>query len=173
MLSYVGANPFELFENLNDDVVKSLQMLEDDKESQFLRRCFVKSAFSYIESIPYYLKYHLRRKLHKVSYELNEKERTLLYEDNDYKITLLDNFKQTFKLAKKMLNKEKFDLKTSGKEFKLLRESIYVRDRITHPKRFRDIQISDKEIYYILTSVNYIEQIFLDFLSYKNINLSD
>lgn len=167
MLSYVEANPFELFENLNNDIVKSLQMLEDDKESQFLRRCFVKSAFSYIECIPYCLKYHLRRKLHRVSYVLNEKERTLLYEDNDYKISLLDNFKQTFKLAKKMLNKENFDLKTSGEKFIFLRKSIYVRDRITHPKKFRDIQISDKEIYYVLESVNYIEQVFLDFLKHK------
>ena len=167
MLGYVRARHFELFEHLNNDVIKSLQMLEDDKESQCLRRFFVKSAFSYIECIPYCLKYHLRRKLHRVSYELNEKEKDLLYETSDFKISLLDNFKQTFKLAKKMLNKVNFDLKTSGQEFQLLRKSIHVRDKITHPKKFRDIEISDKEVYYVLTSVTYVEEIFLDFLSYK------
>ena len=49
--------------------------------------------------------------------------------------------KNTFKLAKKMLLKNDFDLKTSGNEFKSLQKSIHVRDRITHPKKHRDIII--------------------------------
>ncbi len=167
MLSYVGANQFDLFENLRDDVNTIFEMLDLDKENQFLRRIAIKTSFSYVECIPYIMKYYLRRRLYKVQYKLNDKETTLLYEDDDYKISLLDNFKKTFKLAKKILLKEGFDLNTSGNEFKLLQKSIYVRDRITHPKKYSDIVISDVEIYNILISTEYVEKVFFGFLNYE------
>lgn len=112
------------------------------------------------------MKYYLRRRLHKISYELNDKEKTLLYEFDDYKISLLDNFKNTFKLAKKMLSKNDFDLKTSGNEFKSLQKSIHVRDRTTHLKKHRDIIISSEEIYNLLVSVEYVENTFIEFLKF-------
>lgn len=166
MLGYVGAKPMELFHDLNDDVHKIFEILEDDKDNQFLRRTAVKTSFSYIECVPYVLKYYLRRRLHRISYELNDKEKTLLYEFDDYKITLLDNFKNTFKLAKKMLSKNDFDLNTSGNEFKSLQKSIHVRDRTTHPKKHRDIIISDEEIYNLLVAVEYVENTFIEFLKF-------
>lgn len=45
MLGYVGANPRELFKDLNDDVHKILEMLDIDKDNQFLRRTAVKTSF--------------------------------------------------------------------------------------------------------------------------------
>lgn len=167
MLGYVGANPRELFKDLNDDTHKILEMLDKDKDNQFLRRTAVKTSFSYIECVPYVMKYYLRRRLHKINYELNDKEKTLLYEFDDYKISLLDNFKNTFKLAKKMLLKNDFDLKTSGNEYKSLQKSIHVRDRITHPKKHRDIIISSEEIYNLLIAVEYVENTFIGFLNFK------
>jgi hypothetical protein len=163
----MDANPRELFKDLNDDVHKILEMLDIDKDNQFLRRTAVKTSFSYIECVPYVMKYYLRRRLHRIMYELNDKEKTLLYEFDDYKISLLDNFKKTFKLAKKMLLKDNFDLKTSGNEFKSLQKSIHVRDRITHPKKHRDIIISSEEIYNLLVAVEYVENIFIEFLKFK------
>lgn len=167
MLSYMDANPRELFKDLNDDVHKILEMLDIDKDNQFLRRTAVKTSFSYIECVPYVMKYYLRRRLHRIIYELNDKEKILLYEFDDYKISLLDNFKKTFKLAKKMLLKDNFDLKTSGNQFKSLQKSIHVRDRITHPKKHRDIIISSEEIYNLLVAVEYVENIFIEFLKFK------
>lgn len=166
MFGYVGINSIQLFDDLNNDFHTIFRMLEDDSENQFLRRIAVKASFSYIECIPYSMKNYLKRRLHKINYELNEKEENLLYEYNDFKISLLDNFKNTFKLAKKMLSKDDFDLKTSGNEFKSLQKSIHVRDRITHPKKHSDIIISSQEIYDLLLAVQYVEDIFIEFLKF-------
>ena len=163
MLGYVGANSIELYNDLNKDVHKIFEILDNDKDNQFLRRTTVKTSFSYIECVPYVMKYYLRRRLHRINYELNDKEKGLLYEFDNHKISLLDNFKNTFKLAKKMLSKNDFDLKTSGNEFKSLQKSIHVRDRITHPKKHRDIIISSEEIYNLLIAIEYVENTFPDF----------
>ena len=65
-----------------------------------------------------------------------------------------------------MLSKYDFDLKTSGNEFVSLKKSIFVRDRITHPKKYKDIIISDEEIYNLIVAVQYVEDIFIGFLKF-------
>lgn len=166
MLSIVEAKPYDLLEDLTSDVYKAFDLLEEDKESQYLRRSAVKAVFSFIECIPYILKYKLRKDIasDRYKYELNQKEEDLLYEYEDYKISLLDNFKKTFKLTKKVWGLNDLDLKTHTKEYQTLKNSISIRDRITHPKKHRDIIVRDKDIYNILISFEYIRSCFSDIL---------
>lgn len=170
MLSYVEAKPFDLIEDLINDTNKAFEYLEADKENQYLRRSAVKAVFSFIECIPYILKYKLRSDicLERYEYKLNEKEKELLYEFDRDKYTLLDNFKKTFKLTKKVWELDNLDLKTDSKEYQILRKSILVRNRITHPKRHSDIIISDEDIYNALVSFEYIRNNFSNIMSKQN-----
>ena len=169
MLSCVDAKPFDLLEDLVSDVYKAFDYLEEDKENQYLRRSAIKTVFSFIECVPYILKYKLRIDitLGSYTYELNKKEENLLYEFEGYKISLLDNFKDTFKLTKKVWGLSDLDLKTDSKEYQILRNSISTRDRITHPKKHRDIIISDEDIYNIYISFEYIRATFSYLLTSK------
>jgi hypothetical protein len=97
---------------------------------------------------------------------VTKKEEELLYEFDSYKISLLDNFKKTFKLTKKVWGLE-VDLKTNSKEYQILRSSISIRDRITHPKRHSDILVSDKDVYNCLVSFEYIRNTFSGVLTNK------
>lgn len=168
MLSYVDARPYEMIEDLINDVDTAYRILEEDKENQYLRRSAVKAVFAFIECVPYTLKYKLRSDiaLNEYDYKLSEKEKELLYEFDNFKISLLDNFKKTFKLTKKVWGLE-VDLKTDSKEYQILRSSISIRDRVTHPKRHSDIIVSDKDIYNCLISFEYIRKAFINILQSK------
>jgi hypothetical protein len=167
MLTYIDAMPENLFEDLFNDVYEAVDYLEKNKDNQYLRRSLIKAAFSFIECTPYIFKYKLRRDLtlKRYDYVLNEKEKNLLYEFDDFKIPLLDNLKKTFKLTKKIWKLDNLDLKTDSKEYQALRKSVFVRDRITHPKRYGDIIIKDEEIINIYISIDYIRNTFMNLIT--------
>ncbi len=167
MLSYISAKPIDLYKELMNDVYLILEILEKDKDSQCLRRSLVKAIFSFIECSPYVIKFKIRKDLilEKIDKELNPKELNLLFEDDKekenktikYRITFLENFKMTYKLAKKVWNIDTFDLKTNGNEYQNLLKAISIRDRLTHPKRYDDINITPKDIVIVLETFEYVE----------------
>ena len=173
MLSMMLANPYDLFEDLIDDVYKTFELLESDRDSQYLKRVAVRAIFSFLECVPYQLKYKIRKDyaLEKLNYNLTKKDLESLFEDKEnsnskYRVTFTENFKDIFKLALKSWELESFDLKFDT-DFQKLTKSIKVRDRITHPKRHDDILISDDEFILIIESFEYVKNLFIELLQKK------
>lgn len=52
--------PFELIDALNSDLATAFKLLEEDRDSQYLRRSLVRALFSYVEAIIECVKVELR-----------------------------------------------------------------------------------------------------------------
>ena len=53
----------ELLEQLREDIVAAYEALEENKSSQYLRRCVVRAVFSHIEAVIESIKWELRSSL--------------------------------------------------------------------------------------------------------------
>lgn len=179
--------PFEILEQLTNDVYKSFEILEDKKESQYLRRMTVRTVFSFIECIPQIIKYEIRNYIsiysqrekehNALNINLSEKEKDLLTETTTRKdntkvniIIPIDlNIKQTFKLAIKIWNIEKYKLNTDSKEYEYFLHAKNVRNKLTHPKKVDDIIIDDIDMGCLSSAFEYCQDNFaLLFKSIQN-----
>lgn len=119
------------------------------------RRLLVRSIFSCIEALAYSLK---RLALSSNdAFRLSLGERMLAAEESydlsrsgtvatrRAKLPTLTNLRFAFELLAKVED-HKFRLDVSHRGWQLLQHSLKVRDRLMHPKKLSDLQVSDEEI---------------------------
>lgn len=145
----------DLLIELNDDVIAAYETLEKDRASQYLRRCLVRAVFAYMEAVIEIVKIELRSNIRTdvCTPNLTAKEEKLLgslsiFRNSDKRIGLAENLKGTFKLAAKVWELSEYKLSTEGINYIDFRKAKHARDKLTHPKTFYDIQITDDDMAY-------------------------
>lgn len=145
---------YELLEELLSDIHVAYETLERDRQSQYLRRCIVRAVFSFIEALVECIKVELRSavRLGHFTGELTEREPETLGPlsvlAGPGKFLALDqNVKRTFKLAAKIWGLPAFRLTTSGTDFQDFLAAKRARNRLTHPRTFYDIEVTDSDMH--------------------------
>jgi hypothetical protein len=144
----------ELIEQLRKDIADAYSALEKDRSSQYLRRCVVRSVFSFIEALLECVKWELRSSVRMKEFEseLSEKEKETLGSlhvtgsRNDKFLSLDQNVKRTFRLAAKVWELKDFRLNTGGEDFQDFLRAKAARNRLTHPKTVCDIEVTDYDM---------------------------
>lgn len=160
----------ELLEHLIDDVYKSFEVLDSEKESQYLRRVAVRTVFSFIEGIVQILKFELNRAV-RFGYSaatLSTKEYETLYEvkiEDGEKINIIipidQNLRRTFKLASKIWNLGEYKFNTNSEQHTYFKYAKETRNKLTHPRTFYDIEISANEMSYVAHAFEWVRQEFV------------
>jgi hypothetical protein len=145
----------DLLEALRGDIDAAYSALESDRTSQYLRRCVVRAIFSFVEAVIECIKVELRSTV-RLGYfpaaSLTAKELETLgplpiIGATPSKFLSLDqNVKRTFKLAAKIWHL-KYRLTTAGEDFKDFLCAKSARNRLTHPRTFYDIQVTDHDMH--------------------------
>ncbi len=148
--------PHELFEQLKADVITAYELLDEQRDSQFLRRAAVRAIFALIEASIEIIKSELRSTLRFKTDkdQLSEKELIALgglsttpNPKTQKFLPLEDNLKLTFKLAAKIWSLTEFQLDTSGENYREFLMAKDARNRLTHPKTYYDIQVTDEDMH--------------------------
>jgi len=145
----------ELIEQLREDISSSYAALENDRSSQYLRRCVVRAVFSFIEAAIECIKWELRSTVRTGEFigQLSDKERETLGSlhvvgARDDKFLPLDqNVKRTFRLAAKIWQLKEFRLNTHGEDFQDFLRAKSARNKLTHPKTVYDIEVTDHDMH--------------------------
>ncbi len=145
----------ELIEQLRADVDKAYTLLEEDKSSQYLRRCVVRAVFSLTEAWIECVKWELRSSVRTGEFQgqLSPTEQEVLGSlhvigpRSDKFLTLDQNVKKTFRLAAKIWDLTNFKLDTGGADFQDFLRAKVARNRLTHPKTVYDIEVSDFDMH--------------------------
>lgn len=146
---------YDLLEVLLADIALAYRVLEAERESQYLRRCVVRAIFSFIEAAIECVKVELRSTLRLGYYPehaLTPKERETLgtlaaIGASSGKFLPLDqNVKRTFRLAAKIWELD-FRLATSSSDFRDFQAAKTARNRLTHPRTFYDVQVTDHDMH--------------------------
>ena len=145
----------DLLEVLRADIDAAYQALETDRGSQYLRRCAVRAIFSFIEAVVECVKVELRSTVrlgHYAEHALTAKERetlgplAVIGAPLGKFLPLDQNIKRTFKLAAKIWALE-FRLSTGGENFRDFLAAKSARNRLTHPRTFYDVEITDHDMH--------------------------
>lgn len=150
---------YDLLSALDADVNRAYEVLEAKRESQYLRRCLVRALFSYIEAAVECVKVEVRSTIRAGGYTptLTQKESkalgplALITSETGEFLPLEQNVKRTFKLAAKVWGLN-FSLSTSGQEFKSFMAAKKARNKLTHPRTFYDIQVTDHDMHHYATA---------------------
>jgi hypothetical protein len=171
----------ELFEHLINDVCKSFEILGEQRESQYHRRTVVRTVFSFVEGVVSILKYELRSdiRMRRYEYDLSKKEKEVLYEikehDGEEKNIFIPidlNIKKTFKLAVSVWSVEDFRLNTDGLEYDLFIQAKATRNRLTHPRTYYDLQVTDDEMASMECTFNWVRVSFGELFKRKVADLT-
>jgi hypothetical protein len=145
----------DLLQALKDDIDLAYANLEADRQSQYLRRCVVRTIFSFIEACIESIKVEIRSTIRSPDYigELTPREiETLGFlgvfgPSNNSKFLPVDqNIKRTFKLAAKVWGLS-FCLCTDGEDFRDFLAAKSARNRLTHPRTYYDIEVTDHDMH--------------------------
>lgn len=145
----------DLLEVLRADIDAAYATLETDRSNQYLRRCLARTVFSFIEAVVECVKVELRSTVRTGLYpetSLTAKEREILVPlavvgaPVGRFLPLDQNLKRTFKLAAKVWHLN-FHLASSGEDFKDFLSAKSARNRLTHPRTFYDIEVTDHDMH--------------------------
>lgn len=145
----------ELLLELRRDIDNAYAALELNRDSQSLRRCVVRAIFSFIEAAVECLKWEMRStmRMSRLMDFLSEKDQETLGSlhivgaRNDRFLPLDQNIKRTFRVAAKIWDLKSFRLNTDGEEFQDFLRAKLARNRLTHPKTFYDIEVTDYDMH--------------------------
>jgi len=146
---------YDLLRELQRDIDIAYEALENDKQSQYLRRCVVRAIFSYIEALVECIKVELRSSVRSKEYvgEFTERDMETLgslgiFGAKSNKFLPIDqNLKRTFRLAAKLWGLGQFRLKTDGDEYREFLSAKHARNRLTHSRTFYDIEVTATDMH--------------------------
>lgn len=164
---------YDLLEHLVDDVGKAFETLESDKTSPYLRRCLARTVFAFIEGVIQIAKWEINASVRRdeTSIELSEKDREILLEQkkiNGEVIKILipvdENLRKTFRLAAKVWGLKNYSM-TEGKEYKEFRAAKKARNRLTHPRTYYDITVTDADMHCYASSFLWVQEEFISLMN--------
>lgn len=140
---------------LND--VKQCRVLLEAQDTQFGRRIYIRTLFAHIEGITFQMKQDVLHIYEIKGWRCSEGELALLkeeaYELDDKgevyvqmkPLQLRKNMRFAFKMFSHALGID-YELDVSSEGWSSLKESINIRNNITHPKHLDDLSISDEQL---------------------------
>lgn len=145
---------YDLLQALHSDIDTAYENLEEDRESQFLRRSVVRAIFSYIEAMIECVKVEIRSTIRTGLYteNLTQKEQdtlgplAIIGAPSGKFLSLDQNLKRTFKLAAKVWELN-FSLSTDGENFRDFLAAKKARNKLTHPRTVYDIEVTDDDMH--------------------------
>ncbi|MBW0149566.1 hypothetical protein [Marinobacter arenosus] len=145
---------YDLLQALRSDIDTAYENLEEDRESQFLRRSVVRAVFSYIEAMIECVKVEIRSTIRTGLYteNLTQKEKdtlgslAIIGAPSGKFLPLDQNLKRTFKLAAKVWELD-FNLSTDGENFRDFLAAKKARNKLTHPRTVYDIEVTDDDMH--------------------------
>ncbi|WP_310450020.1 hypothetical protein [Sulfuritalea sp.] len=145
----------ELFHALTDDVHAAYELLEQDRQSQLLRRSVARAIFAYIEAALECIRIEVRSSVRRGEHPepLSERElKTLgslsLFQSDAGKFLPLDqSLKRTFKLAI-CIWRLNHRFGAAGEGYRAFVAAKSSRNRLTHPKTFYDIEVTDRDMHF-------------------------
>jgi len=153
---FITEDHLKLFRNLDDDVRIIYQKIKKD-DKQVWRRAYIKAIFSTIEATVYYLRRFIKKIQENDDLSLSLTQQKNLDEFYFAKTEKRNYKKKGFRLP--FLEKIVFlielfaysnylfiKIDKDNKGWKCLESSLRIRNRITHPKKYSDVFITDKEL---------------------------
>lgn len=145
---------YDLLQELRKDIDTAYATLENDRQSQYLRRCVVRAVFSYIEALIECIKVELRSAVRTGTYsgKLTDRERgtlgplPIIGGAPGQFLPLNQNIKRTFRLAAKIWELHGFRLSSGSADFQDFLAAKSARNRLTHPRSFYDIEVTDYDM---------------------------
>ena len=170
----------ELVDELRTDIDLGYVNLEKDRQSQYLRRCVARAIFAFIEALIESIKVEIRSNIRTglIVVTLTKREMETLGSlsitpRSSGKFLPLDqNIKRTFRLAAKIW-KLNFQLESGGQDFQDFLAAKSARNRLTHPRTFYDIQVSDDDMEYYTIAGSFIQQEFLRLMNARKKQLQN
>jgi hypothetical protein len=142
---------------LTEDAAKCWQLIQES-DTDFHRHQFVRAAFAHIEGTVYCMKqYALAHDEASRGAIFSDGERVILREENYYlteqgalkprraDVPFLANFRFAYDAVVKALGKS-YTLPVGQKGWQDLQESQGIRNRLTHPKVPRDLEVTDAQL---------------------------
>jgi hypothetical protein len=157
---------YDLLEELQSDVRLAYETLDKDRESQYLRRCVVRAIFSFIEACIETIKVEVRSNIRTgfCAPDLTEKDKETLGSlhvigdrKSDKQLPLDANIKRTFRLAAKVWGLSGYKLSTGGEDYVDFLRAKEARNRLTHPRTFYDIQVTDDDMHCHTTAYDWAQ----------------
>ncbi|MGA0558280.1 hypothetical protein ACO2Q8_16595 [Larkinella sp. VNQ87] len=168
---------YDLLTAIIEDANKAFELLASDQESQFLRRIAIRNVFTYIEASVQIIKFEIKSDVRKNRYKkaLSEKDVEFLNEERiksdgtkeGIMIQIQDNLKGTFKLAKKIWGLNINYLDCSGKQYRYFLKAKHTRNKLTHPRTFYDIEITDDDVSYAAVAFQWTKDGFIKLFEAK------
>jgi hypothetical protein len=150
---------------LDRDIEMCSAMLKG-KDSSFWRRTFVRALFAAIEGVNHRLK-HLALNVDDIApFDFTLAERAMLLEESydiddsgkavvtKSKLRTANNLLFSLKIFARAF-RVTYEIDKSSGEWNSFRDALKIRDRITHPKSFDDLIISDEEAETIRKTANW------------------
>ncbi|WP_394244932.1 hypothetical protein [Vibrio astriarenae] len=158
---------YDLLKVLSNDVYTAFEVLERDKQNQYLRRSVVRAIFSYVEALIESIKVEIRSSLRveRPDFELSKKERELLgslspiSQDKGRQLPLEQNLKLTFKLAAKVWELD-FRLNSDGEDYRSFVIAKSYRNKLTHPKTHYDVEVTNDDMHYYAVASEWVQNEF-------------
>jgi len=155
-------------ENTASDLLKLINILAADADasdaemkrtdSGLARRNYIRAIFAWIEAISYLMRRHVYNELHKQPLTPDSLPKLLAASETCYHVDGKGDVVET-SLKTRTSNNLLFSLKAfaeivglpltidkGGRNWQAYSEALRIRDRITHPKRLEDIELTDREI---------------------------
>ena len=158
---------YDLIEVLSSDVYTAFEVLERDKQNQYLRRSVVRAIFSYVEALIESIKVEIRKslRLERPDFALSKKEKELLgslspiSQDKGRQLPLEQNLKLTFNLAAKVWDLD-FRLNSDGEDYRDFVIAKSHRNKLTHPKTYYDVEVTDDDMHYYAVASGWVQEEF-------------
>ncbi|ENY78056.1 hypothetical protein C206_08734 [Pseudomonas putida TRO1] len=129
---------------MNDILREDLNALLDafpDQSSQVLRRSFVQASWAYVEAITHALKLMASIMVDAATCRLEADEIAFL---RAQRAGTLCNIKQTIHVVTKVFGLRERNL-GGGSDWRLVKPSIKIRDRLVHPRAVESLQVGDTD----------------------------
>ena len=143
----------------------------DENDTQFARRAYIRSVFASIEGIIWIFKQtFLKIALEKSAKKFTVAEYSLL-SDKTYDLTdkgepreqqkflrLPENVKFTIRIFNRIFSSS-LDIEVGDKDWADFKAAIEIRNRLAHPKKANDIDVSDKEIQVVKAACGWFNEL--------------
>lgn len=148
----------DLAKTLIEDFASLREVVKTMGPSPHLRRIFVRTSYSNCEGFVWVMKQLAVRSGASFDPPLTDSERALLNDmmprlhdsgevrEEKAKVTLAQNVLFLAKVLKRMKDCGEFELQPRSEGWRNFFEGVKVRDRLTHPKRASEMQVSDDEM---------------------------
>lgn len=169
-----GKERFELIENLKGDIQFSFQHVQGGQEEQFWRRVYVRAVFSYFEAHAFVMRSSCLPRMRPKRGDAEAIFRLALLTDASYQPTKTGRLERAREFRVPFVNSFAFSMRTfaegaglTNKEierffadncFNLLQRATKVRDRLTHPKKLSDLDVSNDELLEVTNAYGWATQ---------------